>query len=639
MLGSGVAPDPSERPRCGGNEVDAEVIRRDRNTVAQLCALVVVGLVTFAAFAPGLNNQFVYDDFANLVENPNYRGLGWRNIVWAFTTFHLGHYQPLSWLSLGLDYQIWELDPFGYHLTNLVLHTANALLCFLLIQLVLTRYGGTSRVSTIRWASVAGALLFAVHPLRVESVSWVTERRDVLSGLFFIACIYAYVRAHAGDPSRHRRWFRIAIASFFLSLLSKAWGITLPVVLLILDAYPMRRLTLADQNLRKVVLEKWPMFVGSALFGLLAIAAQLINTSGMAREHDLFDRVVQSAYGLAFYVGKTLAPLRLSPLYPLPQDFQPLAPLYLVPAVLAGLGTIGLIACRRRWPWAITAWLCFGVVVSPVLGVAQSGYQIAADRYTYLACLPFPVLVAAGLVRLQGRKRVAGFTIAAFAVVALALSTSRQTLVWRDPPTLWSHALDLDPDNNHARNALANWRREAGDYEGAMAEVQRSIADDPDLAESYVARAHVFMAKGEFERGLDDLNRAIELRYGAVKVFGYRGYALLRLGHFVGAISDFDRVLELKPSDLEARHNRGIACRELGRFSEAISDFSTVLAFYPGHAAAYQERGTTWLHVGEVERARADFQQVLAAPTASRQLRDAARERIARLEAQRDGVR
>lgn len=605
----------------------------DSSNRGQLLAIAVVGVITAGAFAPGLSGQFVYDDIINLVQNPHYRGLSWSNVGWAFTTFRTGHYQPLSWLSLSVDYQLWGLDPFGYHLTNLLIHVANALLFFWLIDLVLTRFGPSTSRANIRWACVVGSLLFAVHPLRVESVSWVTERRDVLSGFFYLGCLYAYFRAQHGSPQERRLWFRIALVSFFLSLLSKAWGITLPVVLLVLDVYPLRRLTIERQSFRKyrgVLLEKWPFFAGSALFALLAALAQATYAMGMVRDHGVLDRVVQSAYGLGFYVGKTLVPMHLSPLYPLPQDFQPLLPQYLLPALVAVALTIVLFVGRRRFPWALTAWLCFVVIVSPVLGVAQSGHQIAADRYTYLACLPLPVLVAAGLCGL-GARRATALTVAGLAVLALTLGTVQQTRVWHDGSTLWNHALELDPDNYYARNNRAGSLRDTGDFEGAIADLDATIAQQPDFAGSYVDRATVFIASGQFDRAVADLNRAVELRYRAIKVFEYRGFALLRQGSFVGAVADFDLILSVQPSNRKASQNRGIAHRELGNLAEAISDFTRLLHYYPSDSVAHLERGLTWLRMGRGDEARADFESVLAGRSASPEVRAVALQQLERL--------
>src|SRR5207247_358874 len=201
-----------------------------------------IALVVIACFLPTLRNDFVlWDDDLNFTDNPSYRGLSWPHLRWMFTTVLGGHYQPLSWVTLGLDYTLWGLDPTGYHLTSLLLHAANAVLCYRLVRALLARAFDRASAPGPA-AAAAGALFFAIHPLRVESVAWASERRDVLSGLFYLATVLAYVRMAAAERTGGaRRWYLVSLACFVLSLLSKAWGMTLPIVLVLLDVYPLRR--------------------------------------------------------------------------------------------------------------------------------------------------------------------------------------------------------------------------------------------------------------------------------------------------------------------------------------------------------------------------------------------------------------
>src|SRR5262245_16908271 len=223
-----------------GNEQSARLVRWVIPTL--------IALIVWAAFSPVLQNGFVdWDDDANFLENPNYRGLGWHQLSWMFTTFVGGHYQPLSWLTFGMDYLLWGMEPLGYHLTNLILHVANALLCYLLaFRLFSLAYPEAAQIShlKIRLAAAMAALLFAIHPLRVESVAWVTERRDVLSGFFLFLTVFFYLRANSRPESAARsRWMWAAVIVFGLSLLSKATGMTMPLVLLAIDVYPLERLS------------------------------------------------------------------------------------------------------------------------------------------------------------------------------------------------------------------------------------------------------------------------------------------------------------------------------------------------------------------------------------------------------------
>src|SRR4051812_21592681 len=241
---------------------------------------VCVVALTLACFLPVLTNGFVdWDDGQLLFQNSNYRGLDWPHIRWMFSTFYMGHYQPLTWTTFGLDYLLWGLDPFGYHLTNLVLHCANALLFyFVALRLLLLAGRGVDahRVSGLYLATALAALLFALHPLRVESVAWITERRDVLSGLFFLATLYCYLQGAERSTAR-RPWMAAAVIFYLLSLLSKAAGMALPIVLVVLDFYPLRRLASGRwraPEARRVWLEKIPFVILALVFGVVALLAQ-----------------------------------------------------------------------------------------------------------------------------------------------------------------------------------------------------------------------------------------------------------------------------------------------------------------------------------------------------------------------------
>src|SRR5437773_2306132 len=258
-----------------------------------------IALVLIACFLPTLRNDFVlWDDDLNFTDNPSYRSLSWRQLHWMFTTVHGGHYQPLSWVTLGLDYTLWGMNPTGYHLTSLLLHAVNAVLFYHVVVVLLRRAAVTASAG----AAAVGALFFAIHPLRVESVAWASERRDVLSGLFYLATVLAYVRMAAAERTGGaRRWYLVSLACFVLSLLSKAWGMTLPIVLVLLDVYPLRR--------PPRLLEKAPYAVLALGAAALAFLAQAqVPAMRTLAEHGPVERAAQAAYGLCFYLWKTLGP-------------------------------------------------------------------------------------------------------------------------------------------------------------------------------------------------------------------------------------------------------------------------------------------------------------------------------------------
>src|SRR2546422_1676731 len=279
----------------------------------------VIALITCAAFLPTLQNQFVnLDDNDNFLDNPHYRGLAWTHLRWMWTT-HQGHYIPLTWMTLGLDYLLWGMNPVGYHLMSLLLHAANAVVFFFVVRRILTRAlpSLSERGHALAVSAGFAALVFAIHPLRVESVAWVTERRDVLSGLFYLVTILVYLRACEREE-RGRRWYSLAVATFLLALLSKSMVVNLPIVLLILDVYPLRRLGGAigwwSEPARRGYVEKIPFVLLAAAASAIAVMAQSSHdTMVSVVQLSALGRLAGSGYGLCFYPLETGGPPSLSP--------------------------------------------------------------------------------------------------------------------------------------------------------------------------------------------------------------------------------------------------------------------------------------------------------------------------------------
>src|SRR5438132_1663694 len=366
-------------------------------------APLLVALFTLTAFLPTLQNQFVWDDDKNFLDNPRYRGLGWAHLRWMFTAFHQGHYIPLTWVTFGMDHLLWGMKPVGYHLTNLLLHAANAVLFFSLVRRILTLAlpSAAERDHALAVSAGFAALVFAIHPLRVESVAWVTERRDVLSGLFYLLTILEYLRACEPEKRGHW-WYWLSVVTFVCALLSKSMAASLPVVLLILDVYPLRRLGGAigwwSEPARRVYVEKIPFVLLAAAASAIAFMAQFsAQTAASLAQLSVLGRLAVSAYGLSFYLGKLVVPVNLSPLYELPPTVHPGALPFILSYGLVLAITALVLVLRRRVPGLLATWLAYIVVLLPVLGIFQIGLQIAADRYTYLAGLGWAILAGAGL--------------------------------------------------------------------------------------------------------------------------------------------------------------------------------------------------------------------------------------------------
>lgn len=611
----GVSRSPAEqRARPSGVRSPARGAQaRDRIAIVLVLVAAVIG-----CFFPVLGNEFVnLDDPAMFTGNPYYRGFSGSNLRWMFSTFHLGHYQPLSWLTLALDHALWGLDPRGYHLTNLLLHAANAVLVYLLAERTF-RLAGAAQTNP-PGAALLGALLFAVHPLRVESVAWATERRDVLSGFFLLVALLAWLRRF--DPGlpgwATARWYGIALASFVLSLLSKAWGMTLPVVLLVLDVWPLGRLRGGSERytpVGRLLLEKVPFAVIALGFAIVAALAQ--QSAGAMLDVVKFSpwqRLAQAAYGLCFYVVKSLLPVRLSPVYLLDRNLDPTAPLYLASAAAVAVGVTALVLSRRRWPAGLVALLCYAITVAPVLGVAQSGVQIAADRYSYLACLPFPLLLGAGFGRFAPAStagRVA--RVLALAVVAtLGVLTWRQTFVWRDSLSFWNHVLALAPEHWYGHHMRGIYFYETGETERALADFDAALRSNPDRAQTYVSRGTVRARRGDTAGAIADWDRALEINPGFFAAYYNRGTSRLARGDLANAAADFRAAVRIQPSSHLAWHGLATAGERLGNVDEAIAAYRRALEAAP---ASWVLRGRTQQALAALEAGRRRDQKRSTSP-------------------------
>src|SRR5256886_8148308 len=338
---------------------------------------VLIALVTLAAFLPTLQNQFVnWDDHENLLDNPHYRGLGRAHLRWMWTT-HMGHWIPLTWMTFGLDYLLWGMNPVGYHLTSLLLHVTNAVVFFFVVRRILTLPLPSPGERSHALAVSAGfaALVFAIHPLRVESVAWVTERRDVFSGLFYLLTILVYLRA-CEQGARGRGSYWLSVAAFVGALLSKSMVVNLPVVLLILDGYPLRRLGgdigWSSEPARRVYVEKIPFVLLAAAASAMAVIAQLSARAAVPLAHlSVPGRLAVSAYGLSFYLWKMAVPVNLSPLYEAPRTLNFGATPFLLSYGLVLTITAFVLALRRRVPGLPARWLPYIRIPLPVLRIVR----------------------------------------------------------------------------------------------------------------------------------------------------------------------------------------------------------------------------------------------------------------------------
>ena len=467
---------------------------------------IAIAAITLAVFSPALLNGFVWDDDQNLLMNHDYRGLGAHQLRTAVSTIRGGQWIPVTWITFGLDYVLWGMKPFGYHLTSLLFHAANAGLFYLVAAFLLSRVAFTP--AAVRAGAATSAIFFALHPLRVESVAWITERRDVLSGFFFLLTLLAYLTSCDREPSARRRWLAVSLGCYVLALGSKSIVATLPAVLLVLDVYPLRRLGApASPERRQVLREKVLYLVPAAVFTVIAFRA-IHRDLTSSESLSVGGRVALAAYNIVSYAWRTVMPTDLSPLYALPASIDPLAPRFVTSALVVLAVTGALVAARTRWPAGLAVWVAYVTMLLPVSGMFHTGYQITTDRYSYLPGLGFAMLVggvvamllrAAGDGRLRPVVTQAATAAIALWLIALAALTWSQVHAWRSSLSLWSTALDADPSCAvcHANLGVALFN--LGQHDAAAAELERAVRTAPNLAQVRYRLALAYVTLGDRE--------------------------------------------------------------------------------------------------------------------------------------------
>jgi hypothetical protein len=524
----------------------------------QVAPAILIAVTTFVAFAPVLAAGFVtWDDDRNFTNNPYFRGLGWTQLKWMWTSALTGHYVPLSWMTLGSDYAIWGMDARGYHLTNLVLHIAAAILLYVVATQLIVRARPDADERRVRLVAIATALLFSIHPLRVESVAWVTERRDMLSLLLMLGSLLAYLRF---AERRSRAAWASSLALFAAALLSKASVVTLPLVLIILEWYPLGRLS--RQSVRtpegkRVLLDLIPFFGLAGAAGILSLI--VLNPPPQL---DLAGKAAVSAYGIRFYITKWVWPAGLSPLRQLPRPLDPAAPTFLVSYAFAAIAiAVGWWASRRNR--AVAAILAAtAVMMLPLIGVVQNGPQIAADRYTYHAAIALSLLPALLLFRWPSRASVAALSCC---LIALGALTWRQSLVWRNSETLWSRVLAVDSTSSLGQIGLGNVRITQDRYAEALALYERGVALDPDYAEGQNNLGSLLAHARRFDEAIPHYERATRLDPRYAEAWLNWGVALAVTRHYSEAIPKFDEALRIDPGLNDARAYRAQAIERMKR--------------------------------------------------------------------------
>ena len=541
-------------------------------------------LLTLAVYAQVLGFDFVnFDDPHYVSENPRVLGgLTAENVIWACTATTEANWHPLTWLSLMLDGQIGGSAPSVYHGTNLLLHTANTLLLFLLL----------CRMTGATWRSAFVAALFAVHPLHVESVAWVTERKDVLSTLFWLLTVLAYVR-YAAAP--RLRSYLLVILLFVLGLMAKPMLVSLPLALLLLDYWPLARLSWPPRTARdgwRPAWEKVPLLLLAAASSVVTLYAQAIGGGLNSLEAlPVKLRVANAMTSYVGYIAKALWPFGLAPIYPHPRDSLASWQVVASGIVLILLSAVALRFARRR-PYFAVGWFWYLITLLPVIGLVQVGVQGMADRYTYVPLIGLSVVIAWGapdLLRRCGLSASHGAILGSAAVLVTLLLTIRawdQTRHWKDGIALFEHALRVTGDNARAHNGLGMALSREGREADAIPHFREAVRIESSYAEPYANLAGALALEGRFEEALANFDRALELNPEDAACLANLGTALMREGRSEEARDAFSRAIEIDRDNRPAHKNLGVILARRGDLEAAMAHFAEALRIDPDDEGA-----------------------------------------------------
>ena len=533
--------------------------------VAWIC--LVLAVLTAGVFGQTLGYGFVdYDDGTYLYGNPVVaHGLTLSGIAWTFTHMDCSLYHPLTMVSLMADFQIYGLHGGGFHLTNLLFHTASAILLFLVLR----------QMTGATWCSAFVAAVFAIHPLHVESVAWMAERKDVLSGFYFMLTLAAYAR-YVRQPDSKGRYWMVATA-FLMALLSKPTVVTLPFVLWLLDYWPLNRFG-QPGALWKLIREKIPllaMSAGSCALTLLAAGKEIALHSHISASA----RVINALVSYAVYLRQMIWPKSLAAFYAAPLNGYSLWTAVLCLFVLMVITAI-VLSFQRKHRWLLTGWLWYLGMLLPMIGIVTVGPFVRADRMTYLPQIGLYVMLtwtAAGLMAGWSYRRDVLGALAAVILMSLFFCARTQASYWHNNETLWTHALACTTDNFAAHNDLGNVLMQKGDVEGGMLEFRQALKIKPD-----------------YEEALNNL-----------------GNALLQKGNATEAIVQFQKALQVNPAFMPARNNLGNALLQQGKMDDAIDQYQQAIQLVPGSGEAHNNLGTALLKKGRVDDAIAQYKQAV----------------------------
>jgi Tfp pilus assembly protein PilF len=572
--------------------------------------LIGLGLVaaTAATYAPVLNNDFIsYDDRPYITENAHVQaGLSWDSVCWAFTTTQVGNWHPLTWLSFQLDSQLYGPKPWGFHLTNVLLHSASTLVLFLVLR----------RLTGEVWPGAFVAACFALHPLHVQSVAWAAERKDVLSTLLLLLTLAAY--AHYAEQPRWTRYL-LVVLTFTLGLMAKSMLVTVPFVLLLLDYWPLGRLWPSAPKegdarpLWMLIGEKLPLLLLAAVSTALTLYAQARERPG-ASGGPWGIRLGNAVVAYTQYLGMTLWPRGLAVFYPYPERGQPAWKVAGAALLLAAITALVLRQVRRR-PYLAVGWLWYLGTLVPVIGVVRilGGHGIA-DRYTYVPLIGVFLMVGWAGAELAARWPSTGpglAVLSAMLLAACALATRIEVGYWRDSRTLWTRALEVTHHNFMAEGHLGLVLFEQGDMARSARHFAAAVRLQPDYAEGYYNLGVALVRMGELDRAEKPLQEAIRLDPQYADAHYTLGLIYQHQGKVDEAQAQLEEALRLEPSSPDAHNNLGVLLLPRGRTAEALAHFREAVRLDPNYAPAHNNLGVVLTRQSKLSEAIAQLREAV----------------------------
>jgi tetratricopeptide (TPR) repeat protein len=568
-----------------------------------------LAILTTAAFAAVRHHDFVsVDDPEYVTANPHIAGgLSWSGIAWAFTSGYAANWHPLTWLSHMLDIQLFGMTAGGPHVMSLMLHVVSTLLLFALLV----------RMTGAAGRSACVAALFAMHPLHVESVAWIAERKDVLSGACWWLTLLAYA-AYVRRPNVAR--YLAVAAAYALGLMAKPMLVTLPVTLLLIDVWPLGRLRLGPRSgnriaaWRPLVREKLPFFAMAAGSSLITFVVQ--QRGGAVRGLDALPlalRVENALVTTVAYAGKMLWPANLAVYYPHPESFPLWEP---ISAALFLIGvSVFAVRIAPRAPYVVVGWFWYLVTLLPIIGLVQVGTQAMADRYTYVPLVGLFIIVAWGVPDLLAGVSAAWAAVPAAVAVILACAalTRAQVDYWQNTVTLWTHAVDATSNVNNygAHHTLGLALRDQGRLDEAIVQFREAVRLDPHFAIAQSNLAQALLKRGRAAEAIPVLVTLTGLRPNDARAQADLGYALSTVGRANEAVLQFTASLRLQPDQDNVRNNLGSTLAQLGRTDEALGVLMDLTREKPGYAEAQNNLGRVLAGAGRAAEARAHFEEAV----------------------------